>query len=59
MRVFLTHRGTAPAAVIVTGNEDPEAETCLCRLVDAGPATTLHQHYLYGCAHAAGNLLAH
>ena len=24
----LTHRGTASAAVIVTGNEDPEAETC-------------------------------
>ena len=24
----LTHRGTASAAVIVTGNEDPESETC-------------------------------
>tara|TARA_B100000674_G_scaffold79617_3_gene55245 strand:+ start:1955 stop:3496 length:1542 start_codon:yes stop_codon:yes gene_type:complete len=24
----LTHRGTASAAIIVTGNEDPEAETC-------------------------------
>ena len=51
----LTHRGTASAAVIVTGNEDPEAETCS---VDwpalAQLDATLSR--LYGRAHAAGHL---